>query len=91
MCLSFLSLAHNSILAIPPEMTGNLTFLRTLDLSYNKIIAIPLSTQSLTNLKTFILSGNPITVLNNASFIGVANYLEELDVTDLNLNIFEVT
>jgi hypothetical protein len=36
------------------------------------------------------LAGNPITTLNNASFQGAMEHLQELDIRHVTLNYFEV-
>ncbi|KAK4882835.1 hypothetical protein RN001_006154 [Aquatica leii] len=87
--LVYLSLAENALSSIPPEMAGNLTSLRELNLAKNNLTVVPVVTHSLTDLKRLSLSGNPISTLSNTSLLGVANHLEELDITDLPLHTFE--
>lgn len=88
--LVYLSLAKNAMSSIPTEMAGNLTSLRDLNLADNNLTVVPVAVYSLTELKRLSLSGNPISVLSNTSLLGVANHLEELDITDLPLHTFEV-
>lgn len=88
--LQTLYLAHNELASISPEMSSNLTSLHYLDLSANDLTAVPLITHTLPELKTFSLADNPITVVSNTSFLGIADSLEELDIRRLSLSTFEV-
>lgn len=88
--LVYLSLAKNALSSIPTEMAGNLTSVRDLNLADNNLTIVPVAIYSLTDMKRLSLSGNPISVLSNTSLLGVANHLEELDITDLPLHTFEV-
>ncbi|XP_051160683.1 chaoptin isoform X1 [Leptopilina boulardi] len=87
--LQTLHLAHNELASVPAEMAANLTSLRYLDLSYNDLTVVPLITHALPELKSFNLAYNPITIITNTSFLGVADSLEELDIRGLTLSIFE--
>ncbi|GAB0092364.1 chaoptin [Sergentomyia squamirostris] len=88
--LKRLSIAHNELPSVPPELALNLTTLRHLDLSYNDISAVPLITHSLPQLKSLSIAGNPISTLSNTSLIGVAETLETLDIAHLFLTSFEL-
>ncbi|XP_059621285.1 chaoptin [Phlebotomus argentipes] len=85
-----LSIAHNELPSIPPELAYNISFLRHLDLSYNDLSAVPLITHSLPQLKSLNLAGNPISTLTNTSLIGAAETLEVLNIAHLFLNSFEL-
>lgn len=85
-----LSLAYNSLPSVPPEMAAGLNSLRNLDLSFNDLTTVPTAINSLFELRRLSLAANPITVLADTSFSGVADSLEELDIRNLELNTFEV-
>lgn len=72
-------------------MAANLSSLRQLNLDFNDLSAVPVVTHSLTKLRKLSMSANPITALSNTSFLGVAQHLKELDITDFDLNILEVS
>lgn len=71
-------------------MASNLTTLHYLDLSYNDLTVIPIVTHTLPELKWLNLAHNPITAITNASFFGVMETLEYLDIRRLSLSVFEV-
>ncbi|KAL5285424.1 chp.2 family protein [Megaselia abdita] len=82
-------LRYNELPSIPQDMATNMSNIRVLDISYNDLTNVPLMTQMLTRLEKLILSGNPITSLNNNSFEGVNENLEMLDISNLRLHYFE--
>ncbi|CAG9859084.1 unnamed protein product [Phyllotreta striolata] len=84
-----LSLAHNSLPTVPPEMATNLTRLQRLNLDNNDLTAIPIVTHQLAELRYFSIAGNPITFLSNTSLLGVADRLVELDIRNFDLNTLE--
>ncbi|XP_017770923.1 PREDICTED: chaoptin isoform X2 [Nicrophorus vespilloides] len=84
-----LSLAYNYLPTVPPEMAANISSLMRLNLDYNDLTAVPIVTHSLTNLRELSLASNPITTLTNTSLLGVADYLERLDITNFDLNTLE--
>ncbi|XP_050498519.1 chaoptin isoform X1 [Diabrotica virgifera virgifera] len=84
-----LSLSHNSLPTVPPEMTTNLTKLQRLNLDHNDLTAIPIVTHQLDELRYFSIAGNPVTFLSNTSLLGVADHLVELDIKNLELNTLE--
>lgn len=86
-----LTIADNELPFVPPELATNMTSLNSLDLSYNDLTNVPLLTHSLPKLRELSLSGNPISVLTNTSLIGAAETLKVLDISNLQLNSFEVT
>lgn len=88
--LRVLSLSHNELPSIPPELAANLTSLRELDLSENDLTTIPLITHSLENLRALSMAGNPLTSLSNTSLLGAADTLEHLDIANLQLMSIEV-
>lgn len=88
--LRILKLAHNELPSIPPDHAANLTSLRTFDISYNDLTAVPIITHSLEYLNSLSIAGNPITSLTNTSLLGAANRLEYLDMAHLPLVILEV-
>lgn len=88
--LKRLSISHNELPSIPPDLALNVSSLRHLDLSYNDLSAVPLITHSLPQLKSLNLAGNPISTLTNTSLIGAAETLEVLNIAHLFLNSFEV-
>ncbi|KAI4459845.1 antigen bsp putative-related [Holotrichia oblita] len=84
-----LSLAYNELPTVPPEIAANISSLQRLNLNYNDLSAVPVVTHSLTQLRQLQMSANPITALSNTSLLGVADHLEELDITNFDLNILE--
>ncbi|KAF2890322.1 hypothetical protein ILUMI_15851, partial [Ignelater luminosus] len=70
-------------------MSSNLSSLHTLDLTDNDLPTVPIAMHSLNSLKHLSLAANSINILTNTSLLGVANHLEELDVTELPLKVFE--
>ncbi|XP_055716156.1 chaoptin [Phlebotomus papatasi] len=88
--LKRLSISHNELPSIPPDLALNVSSLRHLDLSYNDLSAVPLITHSLPQLKSLNLAGNPISTLTNTSLIGAAETLEVLNIAHLFLNSFEL-
>ncbi|CAH1114704.1 unnamed protein product [Psylliodes chrysocephalus] len=84
-----LSLSHNSLPTMPPEMATNLTKLQRLNLDSNDLTAIPIVTHQLTELRYFSIADNPITFLSNTSLLGVADRLVELDIRNFDLNTLE--
>lgn len=89
--LRILSIAHNELPSIPPELAANLTSLRVLDLSGNDLTAVPLITHSLPNIRSLSLAGNPISSLTNTSLLGAADTVEYLDIAHLQLTMIEVS
>lgn len=85
-----LSIAYNSLPTIPTEMAASLNSLRNLNLAYNDLTAVPIAVESMSELRSLSLAGNPITALSNASLLGISDNLEELDLTYIDLNSFEV-
>lgn len=85
-----LSIAHNELPFVPPELATNMTSLRDLDLSYNDLTNVPLITHSLPQLRELSMAGNPITSLTNTSLIGAADTLIELNIANFQLSVFEV-
>lgn len=85
-----LSLSHNSLPTVPLEMAASLNSLRNLNLAYNDLTAVPIAVDSMSELKSLSLEGNPITTLTNASLLGISDNLEELDLRNVELNSFEV-
>jgi Leucine-rich repeat (LRR) protein len=88
--LQRLHLAHNELASIPAEMASNLSSLHLLDLSHNDLTVVPLITHALPNLRIFNIAYNPITIITNTSFLGIADTLEQLDIRGLHLSTFEV-
>ncbi|RZC35021.1 LRR 8 domain containing protein, partial [Asbolus verrucosus] len=84
-----LSLAYNSLPTVSPEIAGNLSSLRNLNLNYNDLSVVPIVTHSLTKLRYLSLVANPITALTNTSLLGVASELEELDLRKIDLTVLE--
>ncbi|KRT80569.1 hypothetical protein AMK59_7610 [Oryctes borbonicus] len=84
-----LSLAYNALPTVPPEMAANISSLQRLNLNSNDLSAVPVITHSLTQLRQLLMSNNPITALSNTSLLGVADHLEDLDITNFDLNILE--
>ncbi|CAH1974718.1 unnamed protein product [Acanthoscelides obtectus] len=87
--LATLSLAHNSLPTVPPEMATNMTNLQSLNLNHNDLTAVPIVTHSLLELRYFSMAANPVTFLSNTSLLGVADRLVELDIRDFDLNTLE--
>ncbi|XP_014217165.1 chaoptin-like isoform X2 [Copidosoma floridanum] len=87
--LQRLHLAHNELATVPAEMAANLTSLHLLDLSHNDLTVVPLITHALPNLRMFNIAYNPITIITNTSFLGIADSLELLDIRRLSLSTFE--
>lgn len=87
--LQSLNLAFNELPTIPQQMAENLTSLKKVDLSYNDLTMIPEMIKSLPELRSLSLSGNPITIMTNTTFYGVAEDLSELYLSNLDLNDFE--
>ncbi|XP_058788857.1 chaoptin isoform X2 [Phymastichus coffea] len=87
--LQRLHLANNELASVPAEMASNLTSLHSLDLSHNDLTVVPLITHALPNLRMFNIAYNPITIITNTSFLGIADSLEELDIRGLSLSTFE--
>lgn len=85
-----LTIADNELPFVPPELATNMTSLNSLDLSYNDLTNVPLLTHSLPKLRHLSLAGNPITVLTNTSLLGAAETLKHLDISNMQLNSFEV-
>lgn len=86
-----LTIADNELPTVPPELAANMTSLNSLDLSYNDLTNVPLLTHSLPKLRQLSLAGNPISSLTNTSLIGAAETLKHLDISNLQLNSFEVS
>lgn len=86
-----LTIADNDLPFVPPELANNMTSLTSLDLSYNDLTNVPLLTHSLPRLRHLSLAGNPISVLTNTSLLGAAETLKHLDISNLQLNSFEVS
>ncbi|KAJ3628300.1 hypothetical protein MTP99_015615 [Tenebrio molitor] len=84
-----LSLAHNSLPTVSPEIAGNVSSLRHLNLDHNDLSVVPIVTHSLTELTYLSMVANPITTLTNTSLLGVANQLEELDLRHIDLSALE--
>ncbi|XP_060524010.1 chaoptin isoform X2 [Cylas formicarius] len=84
-----LSLAHNSLPNVPPEMATNMTNLQKLYLDYNDLTSVPIVTHSLFELRYLSMVSNPVTYLSNTSLLGVADHLEELDIRNFDLNTLE--
>ncbi|XP_003424382.1 chaoptin isoform X2 [Nasonia vitripennis] len=87
--LQRLHLAQNELASVPAEMASNLTSLHLLDLSHNDLTVVPLITHALPNLRMFNIAYNPITIITNTSFLGIADTLELLDIRRLSLSTFE--
>jgi Leucine-rich repeat (LRR) protein len=85
-----LSLAHNSLPTVSPEIAGNVSSLRHLNLDHNDLSVVPIVTHSLTELTYLSMVANPVTTLTNTSLLGVANQLEELDLRHIDLSALEV-
>lgn len=85
-----LSMAYNSLPTISVEMAASLNSLRNLNLAYNNLTAVPVALESMSELRSLSLAGNPITVLSNATLLEISDNLEELDLTNIDLNSFEV-
>ncbi|KAL3279502.1 hypothetical protein HHI36_017011, partial [Cryptolaemus montrouzieri] len=84
-----LSLAHNYLPSVPPEMATNLSSLCELNLSNNDLSSVPIVTHSLPELRYLSMADNPITTLSNTSLLGVADSLKELDIRDLDIRELE--
>lgn len=87
--LQSLNLAFNELPTISQQLAENLTSLRKVDLSYNDLTMIPEMIKFLPDLRSLSLSGNPITTMTNATFLGVSEDLKELYVSNLDLSEFE--
>lgn len=85
-----LSLAHNSLPTVPPEMAINMTNLQRLNLNDNDLTAVPIVTHSLPELRYLYIADNPISHMSNTSLLGVADDLIELDIRDIGVSTFEV-
>lgn len=85
-----LSIAYNLLPTIPAEMAASLNSLRNLNLAYNDLTTVPIAVESMSELRSLSLAGNPISVLSNASLLGISDNLEELDLSNIDLYAFEV-
>lgn len=88
--LRVLRVSKNELPTVSQELAHNMSSLRVLDLSDNDLTSVPILTQLLKNLRSLSLAGNSITMLTNESFIGLSETLEDLDISKLHLNSFEV-
>lgn len=88
--LRVLRLANNELPSIPQELAKNMSELRVLDLSDNDLTNVPILTHSLTHLRWLSLAGNSIRALTNSSFARLSDDLAYLDISQLDLNTFEV-
>lgn len=86
-----LSLSHNLLATVPPELAVNLNSLQNLDLSHNDLTAVPVAIYSYLKLRRLSLAFNPIIYLSNQSFYGVSDTLLELNLMGLQPHIFEVS
>ncbi|CAH1176590.1 unnamed protein product [Phaedon cochleariae] len=84
-----LSLSHNFLPSVPPEMATNMTNLRRLDLDFNDLTAVPIVTHSLVKLRYLSMVANSITYLSNTSLLGVADHIVELDIRKMDLTNLE--
>lgn len=89
--LRVLRISKNELPTVSQELAHNMSSLRVLDLSDNDLTSVPILTQLLKNLRSLSLAGNSITMLTNESFVGLSETLEELDISKLHLNAFEVS
>lgn len=69
--LSVLSFDHNNINAIHPDSFRNCTSLMELSLGNNHLFSVPLSLQSLRQLRSLELGDNRISDIHNASYQGL--------------------
>lgn len=88
--LRVLRLSNNELPSIPQELAPNMSQLRVLDLSDNDLTNMPILTHSLTHLRWLSLAGNSIRSLTNSSFTRLSDDLAYLDISQLDLNTFEV-
>lgn len=88
--LRVLRVAENELPTVSQELAHNMSSLRVLDLSDNDLTNVPVLMQLLKNLRSLSLAGNSITMITNDSFVGLSETLEDLDVSQLHLNSFEV-
>ena len=76
-----LSLAHNYLISLPPEMGRHLMHCNDLDLQQNELRDIPQSLLQLRNIKKLNLSHNKI-----VNIPGVSKWSASLEVLDLSYN-----
>lgn len=88
--LRVLRISKNELPTVSQDLARNMSSLRVLDLSDNDLTSVPILTQLLKNLRSLSLAGNSITMLTNESFTGLSETLEDLDISKLHLNSFEV-
>ena len=74
----------NQLTFVAADTLSNLSDVRTLDLSYNRLNSPPSNAwHTMLHLNRLMLAGNPFTTMSNDSFMGL-DRLEWLDIADIN-------